>query len=828
MKRFLIYIIVFVVGGHWSVVSGQGVVEGVVTDVRNGQPLEFVNVGIPGNASGAVTNAKGFYRLVLKGGDSVTVKFTSTGFESVQRRVPCRGRTELDIQMSPLATQLQTVEISGESKQQSTFTRIDAEKIDQSVGPLGGVEGVIKMLPDVQSNNELSSQYSVRGGSFDENLVYINGVEIFRPMLIRSGQQEGMSIINPDMVDNILFSPGGFDAAYGDKLSSVLDITYRNTSVIPDSMGSSIKGKVSASLLGGSATVQGRVGDSWSYALGLRRHSNQYILGSLDTKGSYTTSYTDLQALLGYRVNNRLELGYLAVATRNVYGLVPESQTTAFGSALQPGMEIDIYFDGQEQDRYNTLLGAFTADWRPNEDWHVQSNLSVQHINESERYDVQSQYWLYQIATGATTEDTTRFDRGVGTFLEHARNRLTTNIASFEVKANRYAKLGSWKMGLKIQLENVDDHLREWKWVDSSGYSLPSIILPFGDSTNYPVNPILQQYAHSNSSLQTWRTAGYLQRELNFHTRRGSDIKLLLGLRGQLYASRLESNGSTDDFGPRWTLSPRASINYMPSGKDNLLFRLAAGMYSQSPFYREYRRDDGQLVPDVEPQHSWQVTATTDYRFRLWGKPFSFTADLYYKYLTNLIPYEVDNLRLRYKPDERAVGYAVGLSLRLNAELVEGMESWASLSIMKTQEDIEGDGFGWLDRPTDQRFSFKLFLQDNVPDMPWWKMSLNLVFATGTPIMSPFGNNGGDYLRLPSYYRIDWGNTVRLSQFETLKHKKLFRLVEDIQVGIELFNLFNFRNVVSYLWVADIDNIPRRVPNYLTARQINFKVTVLF
>ncbi len=826
MKRFFFYILLVFVA-QWSVVSAQGVVEGVVTDAKSGQPLEYVNVGVPGNSSGAVTNSKGFYRLELKSSDSVTVRFSFTGYEAAHKRVlPQRGRTELNIQLKPMATQLDAVEVSDEQTRQSTFTRIDAERLDQTVGPTGGVEGVIKMLPDVQSNNELSSQYSVRGGSFDENLVYINGVEIFRPMLIRSGQQEGMSIINPDLVDNILFSPGGFDVAYGDKLSSVLDITYRNTAPLTDSC--SIKGKVSASLLGGSATVQGRVGERWSYAVGLRRHSNQYVLGSMDTKGSYTTSYTDIQALLGYKVSDKLDLGLLAVATRNVYGLVPESQTTAFGSALQPGMEIDIYFDGQEQDRYNTLLGAFTADWRPNEEWHVQGNLSVQHINESERYDVQSQYWLYQIATGESTDDTTRFDRGVGTFLEHARNRLTTDIVSLDIKANRYAKLGSWDMGLKVQLEKIDDHLREWKWVDSSGFSIPSVILPFGDSTNLPVNPVLQQYAHSNSSMQTWRMAGFLQRELNFHTRRGDDIKVLLGVRGQLYASHMESNGVVDDFGPRWTVSPRASINYMPAGQSDLLFRLAAGMYSQAPFYREYRRDDGQLVPGVKPQNSWQVTATTDYRFRLWDKPFTLTADLYYKYLTNLIPYEVDNLRLRYKPDETAVGYAVGLSVRLNAELIKGLESWASLSIMKTQEDIEGDAYGWLDRPTDQRISFKVFLQDNVPDMPWWRMSLNLVYATGMPIMTPFGNNGGDYLRLPAYYRIDWGNTIRLSQFEGLKHKKIFRIVEDIQIGIEVFNLFNFRNVVSYLWVADIDNIPRRVPNYLTARQLNLKITVLF
>lgn len=809
MKRIVLYVVLTLMP---LLAAGQGLVEGVVTDAKSGEPLEFVNVGIPGIQTGTVTNGKGYYRLPLKGGDSVTVRFSFTGYESAQFKVRRDQRTELDVRLKAAATQLQAVEVNDERTRQSTFTQIEVSKLDEAVGPTGGVEGVIKMLPDVQSNNELSSQYSVRGGSFDENLVYINGVEIFRPMLIRSGQQEGMSIINPDMVDFILFSPGGFDASYGDKLSSVLDITYLRPR--------EFKGKASVSLLGATATVQGRAGEKLVYAAGLRRHSNQYVLGSMDTKGSYTTAYTDFQALLGYKVNDRLDLGLLAVWTHNVYGLVPESRTTAFGSALQPGMEIDIYFDGQEQDRYNTLLGAFSADWRPNEDWRVKSHITVQHINESERYDVQSQYWLYQIATGESTDDTSRFNRGVGTFLEHARNRLTTDIASFDLRANRYARLGSWDMGIKLQLEQIDDHLREWKWVDSSGYALPTNMLPFGDSTNYPVPPVLQLFANSSNSMQTLRGAAFVQRELDFTTRRGDDIKMFTGIRMQVYG--------TDAVGPKWMISPRVSVNFKPKMGQDMLFRLAAGIYHQAPFYREYRRDDGSLCTNLDPQTSYQLTGTTDWNFRLWDKPFTLTADLYGKYITNLIPYSVDNLRLRYMPDEKAVGYAVGLSLRLNGEFVEGLESWASLSLMQTQEDIEGDGLGWLARPTDQRFSVKLFLQDNVPDMPWWRMSLNLVYATGTPIAVPFGDNGGNQLRLPSYYRIDWGNTIRLSQFEKLKHKKIFHYVEDIQIGLEVFNLFNFRNVVSYLWVADIDNLPRRVPNYLTARQLNLKIAVLF
>lgn len=800
---------------------GQGVVEGVVSDATGAMPLEFVNIGVVGSAKGTATDPSGRYQLTLTTSDSVTLRFSFTGYETAEHRVSVRGgrRLRLNVKLKPSATQLHEVEVSDETNRQSAFTHIETEKLDGTVGPTGGVEAVIKMLPDVHSNNELSSQYSVRGGSFDENLVYINGVEIFRPMLIRSGQQEGMSIINPDMVDYILFSPGGFDATYGDKLSSVLDITYLRPQ--------EFRGKVSASLLGANATVQGRAGERMSYAVGFRQHSNQYVLGSLDTKGSYTTSYTDLQALLGYHVNDKLDLGLLAVWTRNVYGLVPESQTTTFGGFVMP-MVLNVYFDGQEQDRYNTLLGALSADWRPSEDWRIKAHLSVQHINESERYDVQSQYWLYQLAMGETAGDTTMFDRGVGTFLEHARNRLTTNIATLSLNANRYARLGCWDMGLRLQVEDIGDHLREWKWVDSAGYALPTHILPFGDSSNYPVNPILQLYANSNSSMRTLRTSAYLQRELNFHTTSGADIKLLAGLRGQIYHSRLESNGLQSDLGGRWMLSPRASVSLKPAIKHDLLFRLAAGIYSQAPFYREYRREDGTLLPDVRPQHSYQVTGTADWNFRLWNKPFTLAADLYYKYLTNLIPYTIDNLRLRYMPDKTAVGYTVGLSLRLNAELIKDLESWASLSLMQTQEDIDGDGLGWLARPTDQRLSFKLFLQDNVPDMPWWRMSLTLVYATGTPVTVPMLARSEEAFRLPNYYRIDWGNTIRLSQFESLKHKRLFRLVEDIQVGIEVFNLFNFRNVVSYLWVSDYENRYYPVPNYLTARQLNVKLTVLF
>ena len=774
-----------------------------------GSPLQFATVGIRGRAKGTVSDEEGRYRLMVATGDSVTLVYSFVGYQPEERQVAVKGTQRIDVQLRPMAQMLEGVEIKDEKVRQSTFTQVDVQKLDDMVGPGGAVESAIKLLPDVQSNNELSSQYSVRGGSFDENLVYINSIEVFRPMLIRSAQQEGMSIINPDMVSYVLFSPGGFDATYGDKLSSVLDITYGRPT--------EFKGKVSASLLGASASVQGTVGARWAYALGLRHHSNAYLLGSMDTKGRYTTHYTDMQAVVHYRPSSRLDVELLTLWTRNVYRLIPESQTTTFGGFMMP-LSLRVYFDGMEQDRYNTLLGAITADYRPNDDWRLSVSLAAQRMAEVESYDVQSQYFLYELAMGETAGDTVMFDRGVGTFLEHARNRLSTDVANVNLKAVRYVRLGSWQAGVKMQSERITDHLREWKWVDSAGYSVPSVILPLGDSSNGPISPFLQNYVSAHNDMLTFRAGAYLQRDVNFSTPSGGEVKLVAGVRGQYYGSQQSG------WHHHALVSPRVSASYKPHLREDILFRLAGGIYQQAPFYREYRREDGTLADDLKPQTSHQVIATTDWRFHLWEKPFSFTADVYYKYVTDVIPYMIDNLRLRYQPDETATAYAAGVSLRLNGDLVEGLESWASLSLMQTQEDIEGDGLGWLARPTDQRFSFKLFLQDNIPTMPWWRMSLSMVFGSGTPV----ARYGANEYRLPAYYRVDWGNTIQLSQFETLRRLPLFRHVKDIQVGVEVFNLFNFRNVISYLWVADYSNIYYPVPNYLTARQLNVKLTVLF
>jgi len=789
--------------------AGQGVLQGVVSDRVSGARLEFVNIGLIDTPTGTATDAGGHYRLAIGTADSVTVRFSFTGYEPQEYRLRVKGTRHLDIRLSPSTRMLPQVEVREEKSRETSFSQIDVQKLEDAVGPTGGVESILKTLPDVSSNNELSSQYSVRGGSFDENLVYINGIEIYRPMLIRNGQQEGMSIINPDLVDYILFSPGGFDASYGDKMSSALDITYRR----PREFGA----KLSASLLGASASVYGPVDDKFSYAASLRHHSNSYILSSLDTKGSYTTSYTDLQLVADYRPNPKMDINFLGMWTNNIYELIPESQITSFGS-LQQFMELEVYFDGQEKDRFNTLLGAVSLDYRLNEDWKLHTAISAQRIVESERYDIQDEYFLYEVGLGEQIGETERFDRGVGTFLEHASNRLHTDIFSTEFRASRYAALGQWDMGLKLQYDAVYDHLREWRWVDSAGYSMPFSPVTPGDSSNMPNNPILQGYANAENTLNTTHAMVFAQRELNFNIHHKADIKVLAGARGHLYVLAEK---------PEFIFSPRVSVSCKPYWDEDILFRLAAGVYSQPPFYRELRRDDGTLATDVSSQKSYQVMGTTDWNLHLWGKPFKLTGDIYYKYVTDLIPYTVDNLRLRYRPDENAVGYAAGLSLRLNGEFVKGLESWASLSLMRVREDVEGDGQGWIPRPTDQLLSFKVFLQDNIPQMPWWKMSLSMIFGSRMPIYTPDNVNSDVQLRMPPYFRVDWGNTVQLKNIEAVRNWAPLRWAKDVQVGIEVFNLFNYRNVISYLWVYDYEGHPFRVPNYLTARQLNFKITIL-
>ncbi len=817
----------------------------------DGKPLQYATVAVVNlnPVAGFVTDGDGRYALQMPAGDSLHINVRYTGFATIDTVVRLSaGDNVLNFVLKSTAMQLGAVTVTDERVRTSAFTSIRMEQIENNVGPQAGVESLLKTLPDVSSNNELSSQYSVRGGSFDENLVYINHVEVYRPMLVRNGQQEGTSIINPDLVDNIMFSPGGFDATYGDRMASVLDIRYglpyAHRDTADNKLFSETSGSASLSFLGASLSLKGVAGDRLSYALGLRQHSNRYIFNSLDTKGNYTTSYSDLQALLSYKASPSLDLQFMTIASRNVYGLVPDSQTTTFGG-WQEVMQFQVYYEGQERDSYLTGLAALTADWHPNDDFRLRWTNSFQSNQENEKYDILSQFMLYELNVGNLDENgnAERFDRGIGSFLEHARNYLTSNIYASELHGTHYARLGNWNWGLKLQYEQIRDRMREWKWVDSAGYAIPAVIPVPGDSANLPYTPVLQLFCRANHTVSTLRLSAFAQRNVDLYTKRGDLVSLVAGLRLQGYgidftgdnptgnASNYEHAilfDDTSDYNRNIIVSPRISLNYKPKWENDILFRLAAGVYSQAPFYREYRYDDGTLNHAIRPQHSYQAMGTVDWNFNIGQRPFKFTTDLYYKYVTNLIPYRIDNLRVRYDANDNAVGYAAGLSLRLSGEMVEGLESWASLSLMRTQQDILGDDYGWIARPTDQRISFKLFFQDYVPNIPFWRMSLNFLVGSGLPYTWPRQKDFSIDHYYPAYFRVDWGNTIQLSRFERIRNSRLMRYLDDILVSFEVFNLFDYKNVVSYIWITDYSNTPYHVPNYLTARQFNLKLTVTF
>ena len=781
---------------------------------HEGDPVEYATVVVLQQtpALGTQTNGRGNFTLKVPSQEALRIRIAASGFQPlIIPLLLAKGQTlDTVLRLERVAIEGAAVEIVGDKERTSAFTKMDQERIEELAGPSGSVEALIKTLPDVQSNNELSNQYSVRGGSFDENLVYINGVEVYRPMLIRCGQQEGMSIINPDLVDNIYFSPGGFDATYGDKMSSVLDIKYR--------WPNEFKAKLSASLLGASASVLGAK-DKWAYGLGFRHRANSYLFRTLDTKGIYSTQYTDLQGFVGYRPNDKLDISLLGILSRNNYGLIPESQSTLTGGFAET-MKFMGYFDGQEEDRYRIALGALTLDWHPTDDFMLRWISSAQRNIERELYDIQCQYWLYEVNIGGAGTQDSLFERGVGTYLEHARNYLTSTILSSELKATKFASLGQWDMGMGLQREQVDDRVKEWRYVDSAGYAYPpSDHGTPGDSANMPQPPMLQNSCSAHNQIATTRLTAYLQRSVNLYLKHDEELRFLVGARSQYY----------NMMGHHELLfSPRASVSYKPKSKQDIIYRLAAGIYHQPPFYREYRRDDGSLNTNVTAMHSYQVMGTADWNLKLWGKPFRFTADLYYKYITDLVAYRIDNLRIRYDATNDARAYATGLSLRLAGDLVEGLESWASLSLMKTQEDLLGDTLSWLSRPTDQRLSVKVFLQDYVPNIPYWRMSLNLVYGSRMPYTSPRQQDRSIDLRMPAYYRIDWANTIEFAKFDKLKNKRIFSYIDDLNLTFEVYNLLDYHNAVSYTWVADYNDKYYHIPNFLTGRQVNLKLTVTF
>ena len=840
MKRWLLFILILIPSFAFAQ-KHEGVLYGKITD-DNGKAIELVNVAVQNTSYGVVSDARGNYNLQLPADTLINVVFSYVGYEEVKIEVKLKReeRRKHDVKMNITSTMLPEMTVQDQSLRTSTITRLDAKEtvLLPSAGA-GGVEDMVKTLAGVSSTNELSSQYNVRGGNFDENLIYVNGIEIYKPFLVGSGQQEGLSFINSRLVSNIDFSAGGFSSEYGDKLSSVLDITYKKPL--------SPAGSLTLSLLGAEAHAEGTAfKHKMSYLIGARYKNTKYLLGKMDTKADYQPNFADVQALITYNISPSFEISALGYYSRNSYLMVPTTRETDFGN-LQASYRLKVYFDGQELSKYTTGLGAITFNFSPNEDLNLKLIGSAFSTVESETYDIQGQYWIGQLETNPGSEEygDVIANQGVGTYIEHARNYFYSRVYTIDHKGAYKYNDNVLKWGLRYQNQMFDDIMNEWDMTDSAGYTQPHVT----DSILNPNNPMqtpleLKNVAIGHNDLYINCLDGYLQNSWQFETEKGNIWVLTAGLRANYWGY----NNSVH-------FSPRVGIAYKPEKRPNMTFRLSGGVYVQPPFYRELRMFDGSLVDKdhASVQKSYQIVLGHEYSFIAWDRPFMLTSELYYKYLDDIIPYEVDNIRIRYYADQKATGYAAGIDFKINGEFVKGTESWASLSFMKTAENIQyfidanGNIISQTDvnngaeyvrdtiisgipRPSDQRINFAIFFQDYLPLIPSFKVNLKLIFGTGLPFGPSDGERYQQTYRMSPYRRVDLGFSKQLISDETSfrNPRNPLKYIRNCWLSLEIFNLLGVNNVSSYMWVTDVYNIQYAVPNYLTNRQLNLKLILEF
>ena len=756
-----------------------------------------------------------FMRLIIPSGKNVNIFFSCLGYDQSEFRINGTpgARIEINRILQVSSKAMEEVTISDELDRSGSITRIEIKTLDYLPTTTGGVEAILKTLPGVVSTSELSSQYSVRGGSFDENLVYVNDIEIFRPFLIRSGQQEGLSFINSDMVSSVKFSAGGFDASYGDRMSSVLDIIYRRPV--------QFAGTASISLLGGSLHLEGASRDKkFTHTSGIRYKTTRHLLSSMQTKGEYIPDFLDFQTFMTYAISDKIELSFLGNISDNRYKFIPESRSTDFGTFQDP-LNLVIYYDGQEIDRFNTFTGAFTTLIRPSDELSFKFILSAFSSIEQEKFDIQGQYWINELDNTANskTYGDSILNIGIGTFLNHARNRLNAYIysASYIGLLSKNDNVTKW--GIQWQHEIVNDRLSEWEMIDSSGYSIP-----------YSDNKImLNEVVKSSNLLISNRFTSYLQ-----NTKRFED-------ENAVYYFNAGVRLSYWDLNQQLLFSPRISLSLKPFWKKNFMFRFAAGYYYQPPFYKEMRYPDGSLNRDIKAQKSVHFVAGSDLIFTAWERPFKFTTEVYYKHLTDIIPYKLDNVRIKYMGENKARGYATGLEMKLHGEFVPGAESWLSVSLMKTDEDIFDDYIysenrepGYYPRPMDQRLNIGLYFQDYFPNRPDYKVHLNFLYGSGLPFSPPDNKRYDLVFRMPSYKRVDIGLSKSLKrEDQVFGEKNPLNFFNDIWLNAEIFNLLGINNTISYLWVKTVynqENMPGEfgVPNYLTSRRFNIRITARF
>ena len=775
-------------------------IHGKITDA-SGEPVEFATVRIAGTAIGTTSGLEGDYSLSCPPADTITVHFSCIGYrEETRRLIDASGDVTLNMRLQLTTEMLQQVEVTELKKQTGSITAIDASELRKNPDASGGsVESLITTMAGVTGSNEMSSQYSVRGGSYDENSVYINGIEVYRPLLVTSGQQEGLSVINPDLVGAIGFSTGGFPAEYGDKMSSVLDITYRQ----PESF----EGSLSASLMGASLSI-GQGSKKFSQLHGLRYKRNSSLLSSMDTQGEYDPTFFDYQTNLNWQLSPKLKLSVLGNIALNHYKFTPQNRTTTFGTTTD-AKQFTVYFDGHEKDRFETYFGALSLDYRMSRSTNLQLLASAYLTDELVAYDISGEYWLDQAGNSDVGGEL-----GVGRYHEHARNRLKASVLSLALKGETAINpRHTLAYGLNVQSENIMDRSREWELRDSAGFSLPS------DGVNLRMVYNLASY----HDLSSTRFSAYARDAWKINTAAGF-LTLNAGLRVSYWS-----------FNKEFLVSPRVTVGFIPEKSPSWAFRFATGLYYQSPFYKEYRvpvsDDKGNqtiiLNDEIKSQRSFHIIAGTDYTFRALSRPFKLSGEIYYKALSDLVPYEIDNLKIVYSGINESSGYATGLDLKLFGQFVPGSDSWVSFSLMKTSETIRGVK---VPRPTDRGYSLGLFFTDYFPKFPKLKFALRGIFMEGLPSTAPRSSRDIAFFRMPPYKRVDIGlSYALLSPLKEGESRSGFsRHFKSVWLGVDVFNLLDIANVASYYWVTDVNDIQYAVPNYLTRRQLNVRLTVDF
>ena len=776
-----------------QVAIGQSfTLQGKVSD-KDGNPIELASVMVVSQGKLAMTNLKGEFHMQLHSADSVKVRFSMIGYKSKERvlRRP-QGKQTMLVQLLD-DNEMQEVVVEGKTKQHGTTEELDVDKVKQGPSASGNaVEEMVQTQAGVSTHSELSSQYNVRGGTFDENSVYINNIEVYRPFLVRSGQQEGLSIINPDMVQSVGFSTGGFEAKYGDKMSSALDITYKRPKRTEASL--------TASLLGASAYL-GIVSKKFTWTNGVRYKTNRYLLGSLQTKGEYKPSFLDYQTYLSWQPSKRWQIDFIGNISDNHYNFQPEDRETNFGT-LQNVKKFRVYFDGQEKDLFRTYFGSLSITRHLSPRTDVSLLASAFSTREQERYDIQGQYWLTQTETSENL--------GVGTYMQHSRDYLNANVKSLKLMLQHRTGKHKIEGGVTYKVEQVKENSAEYEYRDSAGYNVP-----------HTGRDLRMIYAlRAKNELNAKRTEAYLQDTWNFQTR--DSVPTLFTFNYGVRFAHWSFNGES-------IVSPRASLTITPGKNRNLSFRIAGGLYYQAPFYKELRDTSmingvtyATLNERIRSQRSIHALASMSYRFEMMGRPFKFTAEAYYKALSQLVPYSVDNVKVTYYGDQHATGHATGLDLKLFGEFVPGTDSWLTLSVMNTRMRLNGKS---IPLPTDQRYALNLYFTDYFPGTTRWRMSLKLAYADGLPFATPHQELENNSFRAPAYKRADIGMSYRLLDNHDGSRNTIFK---NVWIGLDCLNLFGINNVNSYYWVTDIAGQQYAVPNFLTGRQINGRVTVEF